>query len=160
MNVYCDCAPAPKGSIFGKSNTANAGAGIILNAPAARDTAEEQRKYLGRRALDVLDDKLRELREKFKINFDYRPKTVQEATARLKAGLYTLRGAEKKDDVLYSYLDDIFSWRGPDDQADYTGYEEASLKFQDFSRPLLDEIRIFDPKDALESLRKLEAYVI
>lgn len=139
---------------------ANAGAGVIINAPAELDTAEEQRKYIGRRALGVIDNKIVELREKFKLDFYYRPKTVQEAADRIKAGLFTLRGSEKKDPTPYYGLDGHFSWRGPDDQADCDGYGAAVSKFIDFYIPLMDEIRIFDPKDALESLRKIEAYVV
>lgn len=153
---------SPK-TMTSKVNAASAGAGVVINAgPEANQFTiqEEQRKYIARLALDTVADKMSELQDKYKITFDYRPKTVQEAADRLKKGLYTLRGADKKDDVRYTYLDDVFSWRGPDDQPDKAGYEAAAEDFMKFYAPLLTEIRIFDPKDALESFKKIEAYQI
>lgn len=146
-----------------KVNAASAGAGVILNAaPDVNQFTiqEEQRKYIARLALDTVADKTDALMEKYKISFSYRPKTVQEAADRMKKGQFTLRGADKKDDVRYTYLDDVFSWRGPDDQPDTVGYEAAAKDFGDFYAPLLTEIRIFDPKDALESFKKIDAYQI
>lgn len=141
----------------------SAGAGVVLNAsPEVNEFTikEEQRKYIARLALDVHSDKIQALRDKYKIDFDFRPATVQEAADRLKKGLYTIKGADKKDPVRYSYLDVVFSWRGPDDQADEDGYKAAVEDFLAFAGPLLTEIRIFDPKDGLESFKKLEAYQI
>lgn len=132
----------------------------VVNMPAPTDTVEEQRKYLGRRALNVLGAKYYELDSKFKITFDYHPATVQEAAQRLKDGAYTMEGADKVDPIKYPWggLQAVFSWRGPDDQPDELGYKAARTEFDAFASPLLDEIRIFDPKDGLESLRKLEAW--
>lgn len=140
--------------------TTSASTGVVINAPPPSDIPEEQRKFIGRAALDVIDDKTVELLKKFKIDFDYRPKTVQEAAQRLKDGLYTMDGADKTDPVWYCGLNRHFSWRGPDDQPDQEGYDKAKEELDKFVSPLLMEIRVFDPKDGLESFNKLKAYQI
>lgn len=148
---------------------ANSGAVVALTSVPGENQftiMEEQRKYIARLALDVVQDKMAELSLKFKMGREFerelRPKTIQEAADRLKKGLYTMRDADKKDPIKYPYggLQEVFSWRGPDDQADEKGFEAAAKDFMTFYAPLLTEIRIFDPKDGLESFKKIEAYQI
>lgn len=150
-----DCNTAPKVKV----TSANAGAGVYINAPEAVDTAEEQRKYLGRRALDTFASKMDALSVEYKIVFLWRPATVQEAAERLKAGLYTIRDADKKDPVAYPCfgLQDVFSWRGPDDQPDLKGFTEAVKKLNDNFSALMDKLRIVDPKDGLELFEAFKA---
>lgn len=162
--MYMNTAPAAV-----KMNSVNAGAGVVINAGPEENQftiMEEQRKYIARLALDAVEDIREKIAMKYKIGrifeHDLRPKTVQEAAARLKAGDYTMRGADKKDPVVYPYmgLQDVFSWRGPKDQPDKEGYDAAIEDFMAFSGPLMTEIRIFDPKEGLESYKKIEAYQI
>ncbi len=155
----CDCEicnPPKKQTV--------AGASVNINAPAQPDVPEEQRKFLSRRALETIASKVQKMRDKFKIDFNWQPKTVKEADERIRAGLFTIIDADKKDDVkfpIYWYgISEVWSWRGPDDQADKDGFDAAYEKFVEFYNPILDEIRIFDPKDALKSLRKIEAFEI
>jgi len=158
-----ECDTPPGTCTKDKANIAASSAQVIgsnLTIAGPEMVAEDERKYVARRALDTIEFKILQLRDKFKIDFDWRPKTVQEADTRLRAGLFTIRDADKKEVRPYPYmgLQDVFSWRGPDDQADVKGYDDAVEKFAAFYAPILDEIRIFDPKDSLESLRKIEAY--
>lgn len=142
-----------------------AAAGMTINAePEVNQFTieEEQRKFIAREALRVIYDKSFALREKFKIDFNFRPKTVQEAYKRLKDGLWSMPDAAKKDDVKYPWggLQETFSWRGPDDQADEIGYEIAKEAMDKFTNPLLMEIRVLPPERAMESFRKIEAYEV
>lgn len=141
------------------SAAATAGAGVVINAPAELDTAEVQRQYLGNRALDTFADKLNAATNEYKIVFNWRPATVQEAAERLKAGLYTMKGADKKDPVEYPYmgLQEVFSWRGPDDQPDEKGFALAAKKLGDNFATLMDKLRIVDPKDGLELFEAFKA---
>jgi len=155
-----DCGSSPCKANIAASSAQVVGSNLTITGPEM--VAEDQRKYVAGRALMTIENKILQLRDKFKIDFEWRPKTVQEANERLRAGLFTIRNADKKDPIKYPWggLQEVFSWRGPDDQADEKGYDDAVEKFAAFYQPLLDEIRIFDPKDALETLRKIEAYEV
>src|SRR6266568_4436315 len=61
MHDYDNDCP---GCVPVKSSRASAGAGVIINSSPVVETAEEQRKYLTDRALDIIEDKTSELREK------------------------------------------------------------------------------------------------
>lgn len=148
-----------------KANVAGAGAGVIINAGQeinAASIAEDQRKFLASEALRTLEDKLNELMAKFRLGFDYelslRPKTTQEAAARIAAGQFTIKGADKKDPQLYPGLTNVFTWRTADQLPDRDGFDAAVEDMEAALFPLLTEIRIFDPKDGLESLKKIQAY--
>jgi hypothetical protein len=148
-----DCVPCSAAT-----PKASAAAGVtIVGSPAPMSDAEMQRLYLGQRLRDAFLGKMDDLRTKFKIDFFWRPKTAQEAKARLDAGLFTIKDADKKDPVRYTYLDNVFSWRGPDDQADVDGYDAARADLEKVYSATLDKIRIADPKDGLVILEAFKA---
>jgi hypothetical protein len=151
-SVDVDDAPEPNHNV-------KAAAGAVVNIAAAPevDTAETQRVYLGRRALDVLLDKQHALMVEFKIIFEWRPKTVQEALKRIQDGLFTMKGSEKTDPVPYSWLNDVFSWRGPEDQPDEAGFKTASDKLQKTFEDLQDKMRILSPADGLKEFQAFQA---
>jgi len=51
----CDCN---QGQLY--KTKATAGAGVVINAPPIVETAEEQRKFLTRRALDTIGSKIQQ----------------------------------------------------------------------------------------------------
>ncbi len=110
--------PCPKTTIAAASSQV-IGSNLTITGPEM--VAEDMRKYLAGRALMTIEYKISQLRDKFKIDFEWRPKTVQEANERLRAGLFTIRNADKKDPIKYP-------WGGL--------------------------------QDALETLRKIEAYEV
>lgn len=162
--------PAPFRKTFGTKSTATAGNVVSVVAPPAVTQAvldEEAKKYVARRALDVISEKKEALRMKFRIGYDYeigllRPKTVQEAAERLTKGEFTVKGADKKDPVKYPHggLQDVFSWRTKETFEDKEGWEKAKADFKAFYNPLLDEIRVFYAERGLEAFRKIEAYAV
>jgi len=121
------------------------------------DPTENQRKYLNRRAFAILWDRQSALRQQYKITFDYKPKTAKEALKRIQDGLFTIEGADKKDDVKFYYIEDAFTWRGPDDQPDRIGFDAANKKLLDEIKKITDAIEILDPKDALVLVQAFEA---
>lgn len=159
-------------SMFTKKAGASATAGNVVSvvAPPAVTQAvldEEAKKYVARRALDVIEMKKEALRMKFRIGYDYevdllRPKTVQEAAERLAKGEFTVKGADKKDPVKYPYggLQDVFSWRTKETFEDKEGWEKAKADFATFYNPLLDEVRVFNAERGLEAFRKIEVYSV
>jgi len=131
------------------------GSSLVIESPAK--TEEDQRRYLGARAMDVLLEKQDALMEEFKITFRWRPKTVQEALKRIQDGLFTMKGSEKTDPVPYSWLENVFSWRGPEDQPDEAGFKVASEKLHKAFGDLLDKMRILSPIDGLKEFQAFQA---
>jgi len=147
--------PCQKGNnpMYEKFEAKSATAAVSITAPPAETDAEKQRRFLGQRVIEVSCEKVSDLRKQFKIDDSgFRPRTAQEALARLTAGGFTIRGSDKTDPVPYRGLDYHFSWRGPDDKADRAGYDAAYAEMSKLMSDSLDKIRVADPKDGLTIL--------
>lgn len=103
--------------------------------------------------------KARELEKKFYIT-DERPLHPKDAVERIKAGKFVYSNAKTAED------EEEWEWGGnpvygirfrdPDKQPDKKGYREAERKLIKEAAAVELEIRVLDPKDALEKVRAFE----
>lgn len=113
--------------------------------------------HLKNRAREVLCAHAQALDNDFLINEPAVPSSFEEALARLNAGEFTRRTKDARRSRYDSWLDEIVSWRKPNEQADYEGRAKAGENLSKAYKHLTDAIMVESGDKALKALHALEA---
>lgn len=122
-------------------------------------TPDERKASFLENELERFDSKKTiELRQKFGLEDDDRPRTPTELIDRIKAGLYVLN--EDRKDYRTNWPLDYISWRDPSKQKDQKGYAAAYDKLQALLKDTQRAIVIQTPAEGLIALKAFETATI